>query len=210
MTLAALYTRIILETNRDDMGASGALEQAKVDAVARAVEFYSDQEFWFNRKSGTTVTIASTATAVMVTGMRIPLVVSISALPLAKVDLETIQYRTETGQPTHWAENEGAIQLWPIPDAVYTLSVQGIAEIAVPASASDNEWTTTAVDLIDAAARKILYRDYLRDTEGAALAKIAEDEALGKLLRETRRRGQVGLSTDLPNNRQSFNINRGY
>jgi hypothetical protein len=130
--------------------------------------------------------------------MRIPLVVSYSATPLQKVALEDIQYKTDTGIPTQWAENEGAIHLWPIPGAVYTLSVQGLAEIAVPASASDNEWTTYAVDLIDATARKILYRDYFRDVDGAALAASAEQEALTKLRRESRRRGRTGLTTDLP------------
>ena len=199
MTLTALYTRLILELNRDDMGSGGEAEQAKIDAVARAVEFHSDEEFWFNRKSGTTVTVASAATAVMPTGMRIPLVVSYLGLALEKVALDTIQYLTNTGSPpTKWAENEGAIQLWPIPSGVLTLSVQGIAEIAVPAAGADNEWTTYALDLIDATARKILYRDYFRDVEGSQLAAIAEQEALTKLRRESRRRGRVGLKSDLP------------
>jgi len=52
-TLAELKTRIILDTNRDDMGAGGELEQALADAIADAIEFHAGTLFWFNRASGT-------------------------------------------------------------------------------------------------------------------------------------------------------------
>jgi hypothetical protein len=127
--------------------------------------------------------------------MRIPLVVSYNQSPLGKVSLEDIEHLTATGVPGSWAENEGLIQLSPIPDAVYSLKVTGIADLGVPASS--NEWTTEAYDLTAATARKILYRDVLRDTEGFQLAREAESEALTKLRRESARRRRVGLTTDL-------------
>ena len=195
-TIAELKTRIIAETNRDDMGSGGELETVLANSIGYAIEFHADELFWFNRKTGTANTVASTATVALPTGMRIPVIVSYDQTPLTKVALGDIEHLTTTGQPTSWAENEGLIQLSPVPGGVYALSVFGVAELGVPAST--NEWTTYGLDLIAATTRKILYRDVLRDIDGYNLSKMAEEEALTKLRRETRRRGRVGLTTDLP------------
>lgn len=205
-TLTQLYTRIILDTNRDDMAASGELEQAKIDAVADAIETHAAEEFWFNRTSGTKATVAATATIALPTGMRVAKLISYQQIPLNKVRLQEMQGLTATGQPTMWAENDGGIQLYPIPDAVYTLSLYGLADLGVPAST--NEWTTEAYRLILATAKKILCRGPLRDPDGAAMARDAEQEALASLRRETRRRGMTGLVSDLPTP-AGFNINQG-
>lgn len=205
-TIAQLYTRIILDTNRDDMGSGGELEQAKIDAVADAIATYASELFWFNRKTGTASTVASTATVALPSGMRIPLVVSYNQSPLRQVGLEDIEHLTSTGTPTAWAENEGVIQLSPIPDAVYSLKVTGIAELGVPAST--NEWTTEAYKLILNEAKLTLYAGPLRDPEGAKLAMVMRDDALSALRRETRRRGRMGLVADLPGS-AAFNINTG-
>lgn len=194
-TLAQLYTRLILDTNRDDMGSGGELEQAKIDAVADAVATHADELFWFNRTSGTKATVASTATIALPTGMRIAHAISYEQVALSKVRLDTIQHLTATGQPTSWAENDGAIQLSPVPDAVYTLTLYGVAELGVPATT--NEWTTEAYELILNEAKVKLCRGPLRDPEGLALARDGRDEALTRLRRETRRRGVTGLVTDL-------------
>lgn len=206
-TLAELKTRIILETNRDDMGVGGDLETALANAISRSIEHYAGELFWFNRKSGTTPTVAATATAALPTGMRVPLTVSYDQVPLLKVDLGDIQHLTATGRPSHWAENEGAIQLYPVPDAVYTLSVQGIADLGVPVTS--NEWTTEAEDLIAARTRFLLFRDIFRDREGVQFAAQAEGEALSRLRSETRRRAVTPLRGDVPQAPSSFNITRG-
>lgn len=209
-TLTALYTRVILQTNRDDMGSGGALEQAKIDAVAQAVEDYSDWQFWFNRASGTGNTSASTATIAMPTGIRTPEVVTYLGAALNKVPLNEIEYRTETGIPSLWAEDEGTIHFWPIPNGTYAIYVYGTASTGVPASGSDsNIWTTEAYDLIVAATCKRLYRDYFRDVDGATLAQVAEDRALAKLQRETRRRDIAPMYSDVPRSRYDYDINRG-
>lgn len=195
-TLTELKTRVILETNRDDMSAGGAMEQALIDAYTRAIEFHADEAFWFNRKTGTVSTVASATNVALPSGMRIAQIISHLQVPLIKAALGDIEHLAATGLPTRWAENEGAIQLSPIPDAAYSLKVTGIAELGVPATT--NEWTTEAYDLICARTRLILYRDYLRDGEGASFASLAEAEALTKLRRETRRRGATVRGTDLP------------
>lgn len=200
-TLTQLYTRIILDTNRDDMGSGGELEQAKIDAVADAVEFYADELFWFNRKSGTISTVASTATSALPSGMRIPQIVTYLSQPLLKVELEVIEAAYYAASPVlavpqKWAEDGGLIHFYPTPDAVYSMPVYGIADLGVPGTS--NAWSTEAYELILSEAKVILCRGPLRDVDGLALAKDGRKEALDKLRRETRRRGKVPSSTDLP------------
>lgn len=204
--IADMKTRIIGEMNRDDMGSGGEAEQRLIDAYTQTINCYADEMFWFNRTSGTKATVASTATIALPTGMRIAIDISYQQVPLRKARLEEIQYLTQTGQPTMWAENDGAIQLYPIPNAIYTLTLYGIADLGVPASS--NEWVVEALDLIVADTKLRLYRGSFRDVEGAAMAREERDEALTKLRRETRKRGITGLTSDLPT-QTGFNINTG-
>jgi hypothetical protein len=202
-TLTQLYTRLILDLNRDDMGSGGELEQAKIDAVADAIEKNADELFWFNRKSGTLTTVAGTATVALPSGMRIPQVVTYLGSELLKVPLEDIEavYNSTTpatGIPSKWAEDGGLAHFWPTPDAVYSLPVYGIADLGVPASSASNAWTTEAYELTINQAKIFLCRGPLRDPDGLAMAKDGRDEALTKLRRETRRRGYARATTDIP------------
>lgn len=210
-SLAQLYTRLILDLNRDDMGAGGESEQAKIDAVADAIENYADELFWFNRKSGTLATAATVATSALPSGMRIPQIVTYLGSELLKVelgDIEAVYNGTTpvTGIPSRWAEDAGTVHWWPTPDAVYSLPVYGIADLGVPAST--NAWSTEAYNLILNEAKVLLCAGPLRDADGFALATNAVSRALAKLRRETRRRGSVRAMTDLPI-QQRYNINTG-
>jgi hypothetical protein len=200
-TLTQLYARIILDTNRDDMGVGGELEQAKIDAVADAIETHASELYWFNRATGTAATVAGTATVTLPAGMRIALVVTWRGKALRKVPLDKIQKAENgtapvSGPPCLWAEDGAAIHLWPIPDAAYPLALSGIADLGVPAGS--NAWTVEGYRLILAEAKKILFRGPLRDPEGMQLAADAAREALTALRRETGRRGGASPGTDLP------------
>jgi len=211
-TLGQLKTRIRLETNRDDIAPGGEAEQALGDAIASAIGYYSQERFWFNRASGTVTATPSSGTAALPVGMLIADAVARDGCDLIKVPLEEIERKTETGWPSHWAENEGQIQFWPIPDAAYVFTVTGVADIGVPSLDGDsNAWTTTGYDLIDARARIILYRDYWRDPEGAQIAAIAEMDALSNLRKHSRARDKTRLRNpgDMPYLRDSFNIVTG-
>ena len=200
-TLAELKARIILDTNRDDMGAGGELEQALSDAIADAIELHAGTLFWFNRASGTASTVAGTATVALPAGLRIALTVTWLGAALPKVPLAEIEAAADaasppSGPPARWAEEGGAIRLDPVPDAVYPLGVHGIAELGVPAAS--NAWTEEGGRLILAEAKKILFRGPLRDTEGLALAADEAREALAGLRRETGRRAAAPIAADLP------------
>jgi len=200
-TLTQLYARIVLDLNRDDMGSGGELEQAKIDAVADAIELHAGEQFWFNRASGTVSTVAGTATIALPAGMRIARIVTWLGKALRKVPLEKILAAENSaapvaGPPGLWAEDGGSIHLWPMPDAAYPLAVAGVADLGVPAST--NAWTVEAYRLVLAEAKKILCRGPLRDPDGMALAADAAREALAALRRETGRRGGAPLAADLP------------
>src|SRR3954462_9103249 len=98
-TLTQIYARIILDTNRDDMGSGGELEQAKIDAVADAIARHASELFWFNRASGTVTTVAGAATAALPAGMRIAQIVSRQGAPLRKVALEEIARAYNAASP---------------------------------------------------------------------------------------------------------------
>jgi hypothetical protein len=214
-TIDQLYARIILDTNRDDLGSGGEFEQAKIDAVADAIEDYADEAFWFNRIAATITTVAGSSSSALPAGMRFAALVSYLGSSLPKVPIETIEdaYNASTqtiGVPAHWADSGSTIGWWPTPDANYLLSVYGTADLGVPVSGGSNVWTTSGYRLILAAAKKILYRGSLRDPDGMQLAAAEEAEALAKLRRETRRRGVAELRSDTPRNRRTFNITRGW
>jgi hypothetical protein len=206
-TLAQLQARIILDTARDDLSAGGELAQALADAIADAIETYADEQFWFNRASGSVATLAGTATIAFPAGMRIPRIVTCLGQKLNKVPLEQIERAAPaSGVPASWADDGNMIRLYPTPDGAYPLAVYGIAELGVPAPS--NAWTVEGYRLILGEAKRILFRGPLRDVQGMQLAADEADEALTKLRRETRRRGGAALMSDLPL-RSAFNIVTG-
>jgi hypothetical protein len=199
-TLAELRTRIVLDTNRDDMAPGGELAQALTDAIADAIEMHAGETFWFNRLSATVTTDAGVATVALPAGMRIAQIVTWLGAALPKVPLAAIEAvenaaAPAAGPPARWAEDGGAIHLHPVPDAAYALGVHGIADLGVPAEA--NAWTGEGARLVLAEAKKILFRGPLRDPEGMALAADEAREALTGLRRETRRRGAAPRASDL-------------
>lgn len=194
-TLSDLKTRIADELTRDDMGSGGEAEGALNRAIDSAIEFYADELFWFNRDTGTRATTAGVDYVALPTSMRRAEQVSYLQQPLIKVDLREIEDLTDSGQPSRWAENGDNIQLWPVPDAAYTLAISGVAELGTPVTS--NAWTTDGYDLIAARVKVILCRFPFRDTEGLAMAQQEEAQVLGKLLRESRKRRQHKLRPDL-------------
>jgi hypothetical protein len=205
-TMTELRDRIAAELDRDDMGAGGALETLLDMAIEQAVALHADQLFWFNLESSSVVAAAGNASVALPAGLRSALVVSCEGQALRKRRL-AIPGET-SGRPLFWADRDGTILLSPIPDAAYSLDLLGIAELGLPAADESNGWTEEAADLIVETAKKSLCRGALRDAEGAAMAAIGEQEQLARLRRETRRRGALPQTSDLPHG-APFDIVRG-
>ena len=78
---------------------------------------------------------------------------------------------------------------------------------APPASdGASNIWTTEARELIAARVRMLLYRDLWQDETNMALAASAENEEFRRLMRQSARRAEAPLVTDLPCKSSSFSV----
>jgi hypothetical protein len=190
-TYADLKTRLATEMVRDDL--SGDLETQRDLAIARAIEFYQGERFWFNTGSGSAT--ATTSIVAMPVTMRIIDDVALSdGTLLQKTKVRKLLGSPKSGTPTHWAEYAGGLYVWPTPGSSTALTLYGVRHIDAPTDDSDETvWTNEAYDLISAHSRFILYRDVFRDPEGAQLAKGAIDEALMRLRSETTRRSVAPL-----------------
>lgn len=205
-TLADLKTRIIAEMVRDDL--SDDLAAQLLIHIQRACEYYADEKFWFNSIIASAVTVAGTSTVNVPATMRRVDKVSIPAYYTDLIEVTMIDLDTDTTQsiPRGYAYYNDALKFYPIPDAVYTLSLYGLAQVAAPAVDADTSiWTNEAQDLIVARTKMTLYRGQFRDPEGTQLAIAETQEVFSKLKRETAKRLETKLRVRNP--QRGYNIN---
>ena len=190
-TLDDLKTRIITETNRDDL--TDDLATALDEVISRAIEFYAVQRFTFNEYRQTASTVASNQYVTLPSGVRmidyLSVTVGANAYPLRPQAWQVIEewngYATTSGQPTDYSVQSGQVRLYPVPNIAYVLTFLGVYDVTPALDYSDgtstNAWLTDGYDLIAARVRYLLYRDYFRDDAGASIALGAEQEALSDL-----------------------------
>jgi len=196
-TLGEIKTRIITETSRDDLSDDLATQLAT--HINRAIEYYSDTRFWFNAYAVNANTEADVATVTIPATIR-----RIDRVTMPAFNAELVESTfpliddvrsTTAGQPLRYAYYNDSIWLYPVPDAVYTLRIYGLAQIDPPsADGNENVWTDEAQDLIVNHAKMTLFRDQFRDPEGVQLALGATQDAYKRLRRETARRLTTRLS----------------
>jgi len=189
-TLGQLKSRIVSETNRDDL--LDDLASALNSCIAQAIDFYANSRFTFNELRTTSIAAQGSEYLTIPTNFRFVdelfVIVGGVRYPLRKLQMTQVEdlYSVPlTGQPTNWAEYNFQARLWPTPNIAYTMIWIGVADVT-PAldytdDASTNDWTTRGADLIDARTRFLLYRDYFRDDGGMQIAKAAETEAYANL-----------------------------
>jgi len=193
-TLADLKARIL-----DEIGGEVSVRQIGA-AIKRAIDHYAAERFWFNVERGTTVTVAGVDTAALPPRLRREdaayVTLGSRLTPLCKRTFSEIDEAGDLisqGQPTDYAMTSAGIRLYPTPNAIFTLTLPGVYDAAaLSADSSSNAWTTEAVDLIAAAAKKLLLRDIKGDAAGAAIATGAEADALYRLRAETAQRLNTG------------------
>lgn len=189
-TLADLKTRIITETNRDDL--NDELANALTLCIQQAIDFYKNSRFWFNelREVSTIAAgseyVATPSDFVWLDDVRI--IVGGVRYRFTKRSMDWIESMYSvplTGQPTDWAEFQSQARVWPTPNINYSLIWLGVADVTPAIDYTDpnstNDWLTHGYDLIDARVRFLLYRDYFRDDGGMAIAKAAETESFSNL-----------------------------
>jgi len=94
------------------------------------------------------------------------------------------QYR---GQPDSYTIFNDQLRLFPIPDAAYSINLDGLARLSpnpLSADADTNAWMVEGEQLIRQQAKYLIYRDIIRDGEGKALAAEGLQEAQWQLERK--------------------------
>lgn len=199
-TLGGLRSRIIAETNRDDL--SDDLATALDQTIADAIEFYAAERFWWNEARDTSTTTAGNQYTTRPTGARIVdtpfLVIGNVRYRIIKRDRDWIEgmYTTPlSGQPTDYCEMGTQVRWWPTPSSAWTvvwMDIDDATALDYSSSSSSNAWTTYAQPLIAARARMILCRNYFRDDDGYQRAVEDERQWYGVIKSETNKRLGTG------------------
>ena len=106
---------------------------------------------------------------------------------LAKGDADELNYLygDETGSPKAYALfGESQFQLWPRPDAVYTLRVVYYGRDDVLSTDVTNKWLTWASDLVMAHVGNIVSTQYLQNPKQAAIYLKQVQAALTRLAQQ--------------------------
>jgi hypothetical protein len=92
-------------------------------------------------------------------------------------------------RPYYYAYYKQNIRLYPIPDAVYTITLAYVYKLTALSDGGDsNAWTTDAEELIRCRAKADLYGHLLKEYDAADRMTMREQEIFRSLKRETRLR----------------------
>jgi hypothetical protein len=185
-TLGDLKTRIITETNRDDLVDDMSVALAGI--IGKAIDQYANEAWWFNELRLTIPCVSGNAYApippnvrridrlrLIIGGVRYPLTVR------AWDDIESLYSVPQVGQPTDVALVNGQLYMWPTPNQAYPVIWQAIADVTPVIDFTDdsvsNIWTNDGQDLITAQSKIRLYRDYLSAvaTDPRGLQAVAQE-----------------------------------
>ena len=206
-TLGDVKTRIISETTRDDLADDLATQFQNI--ILRSIDHYANERWWFNEYRALIPTVAGQSYVLWPTtapGLRV-----IDELYLEQgggntrwpiqvrsiAEFEDLSQPATTGQPTDYLVANDRIKLFPTPNAVYNLALDGLVDVTpiLAADTDSNAWTNQGQNLIVARAKIILYRDYLSATvqdPRLANATMQEESAYSRLRSESTRRTATG------------------
>jgi hypothetical protein len=193
------------------------------DAIRSAIKHYERETWWFNVRIVTWSTIAdveyyeSTApddfeNVVVIQSMTVTSGSSrIKMRQVPNTLIEDVQDSTVTGQPEMFARSANKIRLYPIPSAVYTITMTHSYKLTTVTEDDDtNEWLDDCEDMIRQSAKRILAYDVLHSEDIAARCEKLETVAYGRLRSESRQRADTAARVNWPFNRRNFNATTGY
>lgn len=187
---------VMLAAIADDIADTASAYTTQIArAISRAISHYQNERFYFNEGRSTTFpTVASQQDYTSADSTVIKSAKRIDALFMTTgsvyeltrctpEEIEIVTGASSTGKPLDYAYFGQTLRLYPVPDAVYTLRIQGHIVVAEPASdgEADNAWMTDGYDLILSRAEWYLAMHTLRDELMARLALMAEERALSAL-----------------------------
>ena len=202
-TYGTMIDRIAAELERSDLGSAGTPGVIGTH-INDAIRQNKAKNWWFVQ-SPTSAALTSSTTAsdsyvseytglIQLDSLRITVNSQLNELvPVSFDEMEALyDGNNNAGQPFRYARYGKRIRLYPMPDAIYTLTWSGLfEESTLAASADTNDWMTDGELLIRHTARMTILRDYLRDDQAAASCGPAIGAALDALDREHMRRSPV-------------------
>ena len=203
-TLGVMKARIADEIARSDLTSQIAL------AIQTAIEFHDGKRFSFNEAQDTFSTVAAqewyTETdATWIIDVRrfdsVRITVSGRPYPLTKRTfawMERFSAGTPTsGDPTDYCYYKRNIRLYPVPNAVRTISVSYVQKLEdLATDADENAWTDEAEELTRLRAKIILFEDVIRDDAAfkeADRIRLKEGEVLSKMITQYNASGGAGF-----------------
>lgn len=200
----------------------GAIVSNFKNAIQDAIKLYRGTRFYFNQKTAPFNTVANQEYYAAADLADIPTLIEIDdavittngvKVPMGKETFDNIDYwqsGASISLPRWLAYFGQQIRLYPIPDAVYPITMSYFYRLSTLSADGDtNAWMTDAEILIRQCAKRLLAVDVIQEAGIAAGAGPLEQQALDALLAETRRRRSVDrLRTDVPlsSKQARFNI----
>jgi hypothetical protein len=173
------------------------------DAIQAAIRFYESERFWFLEGEATASTVASQQAYAVPTDF-----LEGDALTLTNSDIRYMLKRrpwswmrrwnidtTVTAQPWNWSYYADQFYLWPVPDAVYTLTLSYLKRLAtLSAYADTNAWMTHGEELIRERAKyDLVSHGPVRDYQWLAQLQSCVDVAFRNLRAKSEQKVSTGI-----------------
>ena len=208
-TLAIMKSRIDRELRRN-----GSIDTQIREAIATAIEAYSDERFWFNE--GRTATFNTVVDQEFYDGDDLIDLASLVKIDYVKLRINDTVFdllgdrpdwmegvsdnATATGQPGWYVWYGRQLRLYPIPaESGWEVRVAGLYRYAAPTTDAEtgNFWMTEAERLIRSRAKYELATHVLMDVNLAQVMTANTTEAYNQL------KGKTNLLTQMENGRVS-------
>jgi hypothetical protein len=212
-----------MKTRIADEFVNESITTAQIEnAIKSAVKHYEREAFWFNQKVGTFATVAAQEYYTTAANADIPDIVRIDSMRSSEGNLlravsfdhiEQMQDGSVTSPPGFYTRYKDQIRLYPIPDAVYTMTMAYIYKLTtLSADADTNAWTDECEEMIRQASKRILSTDILHADDMAQRYAELERVAYDRIRSENKDRSPQKLlrADGIPVSGNSFDVNRGW
>ncbi len=189
------------------------------NAIQAAIRYYESERFWFNEGESTASTVDAQQAYAMPTDFleAESLTVTKDSIryPMKRRPWSWLRQRhfvlTARTLPRNWSYFANQIWLYPIPDAIYTLTISFLKrQAALSAYADTNDWMVHGEELIRTRAEWDLMFHTAKDYQAAAMLEQATEKALDNLRGKSEQKiatGRLSFDDGLLGGRETYNIN---